>query len=56
MRSVRSTQQREEVVEATYEMPLLAHATLEPMNCIARVEGALARSGAARSINLTIRR
>ena len=29
----------DEIVEATYEMPLLAHATLEPMNCIAQVEG-----------------
>ena len=29
----------DEVVEATYEMPLLAHVTLEPMNCIAQVEG-----------------
>ena len=32
--------QADEVIEAVYEMPLLAHATLEPMNCIAQVEGA----------------
>jgi isoquinoline 1-oxidoreductase beta subunit len=27
------------VIESVYEMPLLAHATLEPMNCIAQVSG-----------------
>jgi len=32
-------EQADDVVEAVYEMPLLAHATLEPMNCIAQVSG-----------------
>ena len=39
----------DDVVEATYEMPLLAHATLEPMNCIAQIEGDDAQFGAERS-------
>ncbi|MDR6626701.1 xanthine dehydrogenase family protein molybdopterin-binding subunit [Caulobacter segnis] len=34
-----ATAKGEDVFEATYEFPYLAHATMEPMNCVASVDG-----------------
>lgn len=35
---VNSTQEDEKLIEAVYEVPFLAHAPMEPMNCVAKFE------------------